>query len=71
VVSQLFLKTGDEITQSSREVFLGQLLWCYRRDQQKGELANLMRMSEEAIEVRYTERCPSAKNPNEVVENLL
>ncbi|NML33060.1 ATP-grasp domain-containing protein [Paraburkholderia sp. G-4-1-8] len=72
IVSQVFLKAGDEITQSSREVFLGQLMWCFRRDRRENDIPNLMRLSAEAIEVRYADAThPGALNSNEAVEGAV
>ncbi|SAL00000.1 argininosuccinate lyase [Caballeronia ptereochthonis] len=53
IASQLFLKAGDDIEQVSREVFLGQLLWSLPRNRGKTQVPHLMRVSAEAVEVRY------------------
>jgi hypothetical protein len=53
ILSQLFLKPGDQVTQTSREVFLGQLLWRISRARTEAALPELMRMSAQAVEVRY------------------
>lgn len=55
ILSQLFVTVGTEITQASREVFLGQLLWRVARRELEASLPKLMRISEQAVEVRYTE----------------
>ena len=54
VVSQILLKSGDEVASSSREVFLGQMLWQLSRDERDAGLAALARDSEHAIEIRYS-----------------
>jgi hypothetical protein len=72
IVRQLFLKAGDEIAQSSREVFLGQLLWRVPRTQFEMQLPNLMHVSARAIEVRYAKDCqPNATTYNEAIEKAL
>jgi hypothetical protein len=72
IVRQLFLKAGDEIAQSSREVFLGQLLWRVPRTQFEMQLPNLMHVSARAIEVRYAKDCqPNATTSNEAIEKAL
>jgi hypothetical protein len=53
IVSQLFLKPGDQVTQTSREVFLAQLLWRVSRARTEAALPELMRISAQAVEVRY------------------
>jgi hypothetical protein len=53
VVSQILLKAGDCIEISSREVFLGQLLWRFPLAEQDAWLAKLSRASESAIDIRY------------------
>ncbi len=55
ILSQLFVTAGTEITQASREVFIGQLLWRVARQELEASLPKLMRISEQAVEVRYTE----------------
>ncbi|WP_236572687.1 ATP-grasp domain-containing protein [Burkholderia sp. 8Y] len=53
ILSQLFITAGTEITQASREVFLGQVLWRVPRHQLESSLPALMDISEQAVEVRY------------------
>ncbi|WP_191091528.1 ATP-grasp domain-containing protein [Affinibrenneria salicis] len=53
LLSQLFLHEGDEITDASREIFLGQLLWECPRNQLKKQLPALLRESRYAIAVKY------------------
>ncbi|WP_280696612.1 ATP-grasp domain-containing protein [Kitasatospora sp. GP82] len=53
VVSQILLKAGDTVESTSREVFLGQLLWQLRLDERDQQLPELMRTSEDAIEIHY------------------
>lgn len=53
VVSQILLKPGDVVESSSREVFLGQLLWRMDRADQDRILPGLLRSSSTAIEVGY------------------
>ncbi|SAK72087.1 argininosuccinate lyase [Caballeronia catudaia] len=72
IVSQLFLKKGDDIEQASREVFLGQLLWRVPRQQCESQLPDLMRISAEAVEVRYAvDARLAATSTNDVLESML
>ena len=61
VVSHILLKEGDEIAHSSREVFLGQLLWKLDRDERDATLQKLIRGSDDAIEIRYVQQTPVAQ----------
>ncbi|MFJ7152513.1 acetyl-CoA carboxylase biotin carboxylase subunit family protein [Streptomyces sp. NPDC100445] len=57
VVSHVLLKPGDVVESSSREVFLGQVLWCMDRADREAVLPELLPASERAIEIVYgTER---------------
>ncbi|MFG2585864.1 ATP-grasp domain-containing protein [Streptomyces malaysiensis] len=57
VVSQVLLKPGDVVESSSREVFLGQVLWRMDRADRDTALPELLPASERAIEIVYeTER---------------
>lgn len=57
VLSHVLLKPGDFVESSSREVFLGQVLWCMDRADQEALLPKLLPASECAIEIVYeTER---------------
>ncbi|SFL95871.1 ATP-grasp domain-containing protein [Streptomyces pini] len=57
VVAQILLNPGDTVETSSREVFLGQVLWSMDRADQDAILPGLLPASERAIEVLYeTER---------------
>uniref|UniRef100_A0AAU2VA94 ATP-grasp domain-containing protein n=1 Tax=Streptomyces sp. NBC_00003 TaxID=2903608 RepID=A0AAU2VA94_9ACTN len=53
VVSHVFLHPGDVVESSSREVFLGQLLWRMGRAEQNAILPELVSASERAIEIVY------------------
>ncbi|WP_394824926.1 acetyl-CoA carboxylase biotin carboxylase subunit family protein [Pendulispora albinea] len=53
VVSHILLKAGDTIDSTSREVFLGQLLWKLPLAERAERLPRLLRTSEEAIEIHY------------------
>ncbi|WP_394830048.1 ATP-grasp domain-containing protein [Pendulispora rubella] len=53
VVSHILLKAGDTIDSTSREVFLGQLLWKLPLEERAQQLPHLLRTSEEAIEIHY------------------
>lgn len=57
VLSQVLLKAGDVVESSSREVFLGQVLWRMDRADRDTILPELLPASERAIEIAYeTER---------------
>ncbi|MCC3768715.1 ATP-grasp domain-containing protein [Streptomyces sp. UNOC14_S4] len=57
VVTHVLLKPGDVVESSSREVFLGQLLWSMDLAGRDAVLPELMPASERAIEIVYeTER---------------
>ncbi|MEQ5840644.1 ATP-grasp domain-containing protein [Paraburkholderia acidicola] len=53
IVTQVLLKSGDEVDPASREVFLGQLLWSMSRAERDAELDTLLATSADAIAVRY------------------
>ncbi|MFE2282628.1 acetyl-CoA carboxylase biotin carboxylase subunit family protein [Streptomyces sp. NPDC059443] len=53
VVTQILLNAGDRIESDVREVFLGQLLWSIALDDRERVLPELMRASQNAIEVHY------------------
>ncbi|MFD3537944.1 acetyl-CoA carboxylase biotin carboxylase subunit family protein [Streptomyces sp. NPDC058662] len=53
VVTQILLKEGDRVASDVREVFLGQLLWSLTLDERERLLPDLMRASQNAIEVHY------------------
>ncbi|MGW1838516.1 ATP-grasp domain-containing protein [Streptomyces sp. NPDC002067] len=53
LLSQILLKAGDTVEPSSREVFLGQVLWRMDLAGREAVLAELMPASERAIEVAY------------------
>ncbi|WP_321800771.1 ATP-grasp domain-containing protein [Caballeronia sp. J97] len=72
IVRQLFLKPGDEIAESSREVFLGQMLWRVPFSEYKLQLPDLIRVSARAVEVRYAaDGLANAATYNEVIEKTL
>ncbi|MDN7969128.1 ATP-grasp domain-containing protein [Burkholderia multivorans] len=52
-VTQILLKPGDVIETSSREVFLGQMLWSLPREQRDRELRHLIESSATVIDVQY------------------
>jgi hypothetical protein len=52
-LTQVLLKEGDEIEQTAREVFLGQILWHMPREQRDRELPHLLASSTTVIDVRY------------------
>lgn len=53
VLSQILLKPGDVVESSSREVFLGQVLWRMDRADRDTVLPALLPASEHAIEIEY------------------
>lgn len=53
IVSHVLLQPGDEIANTAREVFLGQLLWQMTREERDATLPALIRHSDNAIEIRY------------------
>ncbi|WP_336319915.1 ATP-grasp domain-containing protein [Streptomyces lavendofoliae] len=53
VVSQVLLEPGDVVESSSREVFLGQILWSMDRAGRDAILPGLLPASEQAIEIVY------------------
>ena len=53
MVTQVLLKSGDEVDPASREVFLGQLLWSMSRAERDAELDTLLAASADAITVHY------------------
>lgn len=53
VVSHVLLKPGDVVHSSSREVFLGQVLWRMDRADRDAVLPQLLPASEHAIEIVY------------------
>ncbi|SAL29815.1 argininosuccinate lyase [Caballeronia turbans] len=53
VVSQIFLKAGDDVQASSREVFLGQLLWHFDLAERETLLPVIVKNSNSAVTVRY------------------
>ncbi|MFF5935592.1 acetyl-CoA carboxylase biotin carboxylase subunit family protein [Streptomyces sp. NPDC012508] len=53
VLSQILLKAGDVVESSSREVFLGQVLWSMDRAGRDAILPGLLTASERAIEIVY------------------
>ncbi|WP_434587158.1 ATP-grasp domain-containing protein [Streptomyces sp. A5-4] len=56
-VSQIILKPGDVVESTSREVFLGQVLWHMDRAERDAILPELLPASKRAIEIVYeTER---------------
>jgi hypothetical protein len=56
ITTHILLKTGDKIANTSREVFLGQLLWQLGREERDAILPDLIRSSDGAIEIRYVQR---------------
>jgi len=64
-VAQVLLRPGDDIGNSVREVFLGQLMWTMSRQARDASLPQLLRSSDQAIEIAYAsdepamERTPS------------
>ncbi|MET9834559.1 ATP-grasp domain-containing protein [Streptomyces sp. NPDC006385] len=57
-VTQLLLKAGDVVDAAAREVFLGQLLWSFPREESTARLAELARTSAHALDVRYADATP-------------
>ncbi|WP_265286577.1 ATP-grasp domain-containing protein [Verminephrobacter eiseniae] len=55
ILSHILLKPGDEIANTAREVFLGQLLWQLTRPQRDDTLQALLRNSDGAIDIRYVQ----------------
>lgn len=55
-LSHVLLKEGDEIANTAREVFLGQLLWELKRTERDATLPALIRASDNAIDVEYVQR---------------
>ncbi|MFC8511255.1 acetyl-CoA carboxylase biotin carboxylase subunit family protein [Streptomyces sp. NPDC057411] len=53
VVTHLLLKAGDTVDATAREVFLGQLLWRYPRDEADRLFPELARASAHAIDIQY------------------
>ncbi|MEV5508765.1 ATP-grasp domain-containing protein [Streptomyces orinoci] len=53
VMSQILLEPGDVVHSSSREVFLGQVLWRMDRADRDAVLPRLLPASEHAIEIVY------------------
>ncbi|MEU4270349.1 ATP-grasp domain-containing protein [Streptomyces sp. NPDC026092] len=53
VLSQILLEPGDVVESSSREVFLGQVLWSMDRADRDALLPGLLTASERAIEIVY------------------
>ncbi|MEU9705475.1 ATP-grasp domain-containing protein [Streptomyces sp. NPDC047981] len=53
VLSQILLEAGDVVESSSREVFLGQVLWSMDRADRDAILPGLLPASERAIEIVY------------------
>lgn len=53
VVTHLLLKAGDTVDATAREVFLGQLLWRYPRDEADRLLPELASASAHAIDIQY------------------
>lgn len=53
VISQILLKPGDQVNESAREVFLGQMLWRLSREERDANIDELARESVDAVEVRY------------------
>ncbi|MGW7413896.1 ATP-grasp domain-containing protein [Streptomyces sp. NPDC054863] len=58
VLSQVLLHPGDVVESSSREVFLGQVLWSMDRAGRDAILPALLPASERAIETVYETECP-------------
>lgn len=58
-LKQILLKAGDEVGVSSREVFLGQILWKMTLNERNSELQSLLLSSEAAFDVRYEMPEPS------------
>jgi hypothetical protein len=50
---QVSLKTGTEVVETAREVFLGQILWAIPQDQKQELLSKLITESRSAIQVAY------------------
>ncbi|AYN38372.1 ATP-grasp domain-containing protein [Streptomyces dangxiongensis] len=57
VMSHVLLKPGDVVESSSREVFLGQVLWRMDRADREAVLPELVPASERAIEIVYGTEC--------------
>lgn len=53
VVSHVLLKPGDEIPAQAREVFLGQMLWAFARNDHRQTFTLLSQLSAQAIDIRY------------------
>lgn len=53
VVTHILLKAGDTVDATAREVFLGQLLWRYPRDEADRVFPGLTRASAHAIDIQY------------------
>jgi predicted ATP-grasp superfamily ATP-dependent carboligase len=53
VVQHILLKAGDVIPAHAREVFLGQLLWTFKRADRVAELQRLAHISATALDIRY------------------
>ncbi|MEV0219949.1 ATP-grasp domain-containing protein [Streptomyces sp. NPDC050704] len=56
VVTHILLKAGDTVESTSREVFLGQLLWKYPRSESARLLPELLRTSASAIDIQYDDQ---------------
>ncbi|MCP3819184.1 ATP-grasp domain-containing protein [Streptomyces sp. A3M-1-3] len=56
VVAHVLLKAGDTVESTSREVFLGQLLWQYPRSESDRLFPELTRASEHAIDIQYDDQ---------------
>jgi predicted ATP-grasp superfamily ATP-dependent carboligase len=58
-LAQVLLRPGDSIANSAREVFLGQLLWTMNREERDASLPQLLRSSDQAIEIAYASEEPA------------
>jgi biotin carboxylase len=52
-VTQILLKDGDDVSDVSREVFLGQMLWKLARSEQSTEVPILLQESRTSVRVHY------------------
>lgn len=57
-VTHVLLKAGDVVDAAAREVFLGQLLWSFPREESATHLADLTHTSAHALDVRYADATP-------------
>ena len=57
--AQVLLKAGDRVSDSPCEAFLGQILWSVSLAERNSRLAHLLRVSRDAIDVRYAPAGPT------------